>query len=164
MDNKEIRKRLKTLATRTMQSYPDVNCGGCCVFAAAVATELERLNVPYEVITCGSPSTNLNDNRPKYNTMDQWEWAGANFTHVGIRLTLDGVTYTYDSEAFIRRKFKFGVRGTGYFGLPERWQSAAGGLTAQEATQLADEGSWNRAFYNKENVEGVRKLVKEVFQ
>lgn len=159
MDHRNIRSRLRRLAKTARAQYPKLNYGGCCVFAAAVATELEKHGVKYEVISVGNEHTNLNELRPSRNTVDDWNSMGVGFGHVGVRLKLKGRWYTYDSDRpLVPGKYKFGFDGYGY------WQAAKGGITAAEATELANEPAWNRQFWKRSNVEGVREMVKEAFQ
>lgn len=162
MESKELRKKLRSLGKQVFTRYPKINYGGCCVFAAAVATELEKLGVQYEVMTCGSKKTNLNDCRPEKNEMSAWEGKGAYFGHVGVRMKLDGRWWTYDAEALRRHKHRLGKRDA-YWSGEDYWEAVSGGLTAQEATELADEGKWNQMFYNPKNVKAVRRIIQRAF-
>lgn len=158
MDHRKLRRRLRNLAKQADARWPTLNRGGCCVFAAAVATELERLGVKHEVIVPGTKYTDLNELRPDNNTVSGWNDMGVGFSHVGVRLKLNGQWYTYDSEApLVPGKYKFGI---GYHGEP--YTAAKGGLTATEATDLADERhSWNWEF-PRQAVPFIRQFVKDM--
>jgi hypothetical protein len=161
MDHRNIRRRLRKLAHKAHSQFPMMNFGGCCVFAAAVASELERHGVKHEVITSGHSYMDLNELRPERNTVEAWNSMGVGFGHVGVRLKLKGQWFTYDSE----RPLVPGKREFGRTSWDEPWQAARGGLTAAEATELASESnSWNREFYNDRNVKAVRELVAEAFR
>lgn len=160
MDHRKMRRMLRTLAHKAHAEFPRLNYGGCCVFAAAVATELEKHGIRHEVITCGYRELDLNEVRPERNTVEAWNDMGVGFGHVGIRLKLKGQWYTYDSERpLMPGKNKFGVLV--YSERP--YDAARGGLTAAEATELANENAWNTDFYNEENVNAVRRMVAEHF-
>ena len=158
MDIKELRKRLRLLGKQANERFPYLNEGGCCVYAAAVAEELERLNVEYEVIIpkpYDSVESSVEELRPlvqNVNNKSAWNDAGVYFGHVAVRLKLNGKWHTYDSETFRRAKYVFGEYG--------RYKALDGGLTAKEAKALADESSgWNTRFY-RGDVRPVRQLVK----
>lgn len=165
METRELRKRLRKLSAAAQGRFPHLNYGGCCVFAAAVAKELEKHGIQYEVMVTGSKSRNIGEIRPPKNTVDAWNGVGVDFGHVGVRMRLRGRWYTYDSEAFLRHKHRFGFRYVDtYGGGTVRWESSAGGITAKEAKELADEPRWNRQFWSPENVRAVRSMVRKAFQ
>lgn len=159
MDHRNIRRRLRRLAKDAHASYPYLNYGGCCIFAGAVASELEKHGVRYEVISTGNTHMNLNELRPPSNTVDAWHDMGVSFGHVGVRMKLRGKWYTYDSEAGLmpgKRHF-----GNEYDGRP--YTAAVGGITAADANELADEPQWNRRFWSRTNVLLVRETVRRHF-
>lgn len=159
METRKLRRQLRKLAHTANERFPRLNYGGCCVFAAAVATELERMGVPHEVISSGGEHLDLNEVRPPHNDVDAWQRQGVHFGHVGVRLKLHGRWYTYDSDKPLHRgKGKFGINyGSVMF------NAAKGGITAAEATELADDfDAWNSSFDHRTNAEPVRVLVKEM--
>lgn len=163
MDTKELRKRLRKLGNEANERFPYLNYGGCCVFAAAVAGELERLGVEYEVIVPGDKNTDLAEVRNNVRNVaekEAWNKAGIYFSHVAVRLKIDGRWHTYDSDALRRSKYKFG----GEAGYSAFYTAADGGMTAAEATALADEAKgWNTTF-KRRNVRSVRKLVRDMLR
>lgn len=162
MEVKELRKRLRSLAEQTNAQFPYINNGGCCVFAAAVAGELERLGVEHEVIVPrpydGSHDlSEVRQNVRNPNEKIAWNEAGIYFSHVAVRLKLNGKWHTYDTDKPLHRsKYVFGEHC--------RYTAAEGGMTAKEAKALADEAEgWNKTFA-RSNVRPVRKLVREVMR
>lgn len=158
MDHRKLRRRLRKLAHAAEAQFPYLNYGGCCVFAAAVATELERHGVRHEVITTGSTFTDLRELRPESNTVDAWNSMGVGFGHVGVRMKLHGKWFTYDSaRPLMPGKRWFGEMAYSY----GPFHAAVGGLTAAEATELADEnGAWNPEFCHRVNTPLVREMVE----
>jgi len=161
METKELRQRLRKLGKTANKQFPYLNNGGCCVYAAAVAGELERLGVQYEVIVpCPyNESVDLADIRKNVTNVNEkkaWNEAGVYFSHVAVRLKLAGRWYTYDSDGFTRSKYDFGKGWT--------YVAVDGGMTAKEAKALADEAKgWNTCF-SRSNVPKVRKLVREALR
>jgi hypothetical protein len=157
MDHRNLRRRLRRLAHAANDRFPYMNHGGCCIFAAAVATALVRYGVRHEVITIGDAEVDLHELRPANNTVNDWNCMGVCFGHMGVRLKLKGQWFTYDSERpLLPGKRRFGKR---YFG--DTYPAAKGGLTAAEATELASQDEWNPEFWSERNVAGVRALVQE---
>ena len=163
MESRQLRNRLRALGKEANRQFPYLNNGGCCVYAAAVAGELERLGYEYEVIVPApyNETLDLSDvrkNVTNVNEKSSWNAAGVYFSHVAVRVKTGGRWYTYDSDGFRRSKYEFGRGWSG----DAMYTAPNGGMTAKEAKSLADESKgWNSCFH-RGDVPRVRKLVKEM--
>lgn len=167
MESRELKKRLRWLGEEANNRFHFLNNGGCCVFAAAVAGELERLGVPCEVIVptpYDETTLDLSEIRQHVTNVNEktsWNNAGVYFTHVAVRFKAGGRWHTYDSDGIRKGKFEF---GTSTWAGGAAYVAANGGMTAKEAKALADERTgWNHMF-DRRNVAPVRKMVRDMLR
>lgn len=167
MKSRELKKRLRKLGAEANERFPYLNNGGCCVFAAAVAGELERIGVEHEVIVPApydEATLDLSEVRKNVTNVNEkasWNNAGVYFSHVAVRVKLGGRWHTYDSDGIRRGKYDF---GTSSWTGSSIYTASNGGMTAKEAKVLADEAKgWNSMFH-RSNVRPVRKLVREMMR
>lgn len=166
----EILRRLRSIQP-ALQLIPNLNHGGCCVVAAAVAGALERLGVPVEVVSTSYSTTNvpanartvLLDSGYEVENAGNYAWddAGLYRSHLGVRFKLGGVLHTWDSDTLWRGGKAFGG-----------WANSTGprdpcnypfgqGLTVREAQALADDPKgWNKDFKRK-HIQRIRDIVSE---
>lgn len=145
--------RLDDLGRRVNFLFPKINNGGCCVFAALVTAELQRLGINARgIVATYNPEKHIDKVRPKVssNTLDEWENNGINFTHVGVEYEIDGTVKHYDSN---------GVRDCGKKLM--HWYIYKGRLLLEEMKELSRTGrGWNPSFKRKD-VPALKRIIKE---
>ncbi len=155
----DLVKTLNRLGKEVMQKYPDINRGGCCVYAAIVAAELHKKGIEARGIAASymaknSPMT-IDEARKnvKGNTLGAWNTNGIFFCHVGIEFDYLGRTHHYDTNGVKMAKGKFD-------GMP----IYKGRLTRDELKALArNQDGWNIRF-NRKDIPSIRKLVRSHFK
>ena len=151
----EIERKLNKLGKEVIKRYPSINYGGCCVYAAIVATELKK----YKIDACGivaSRSAGETDysidqarNNINKNTVQSWENNGIVLSHIGLEFEVGGKKKHYDTKG-VRPASRYSGDLTIYKG---RFQHA-------ELKQLAAKKSgWNNHF-NRRDIPAIRKLVQ----
>jgi hypothetical protein len=157
-------KQLKTLGKQTLDIIPEINSGGCCVFAAVVARRLDNLGIEVKVVTvdledeCSGPfdidqvrkNVLIVAPKGKVNTKEQWQRQGLSFFHVGVVFKWRGRWYSYDTSKVSRDPTTLG-----------RWSYpvARGSLTIEEAEAFAaKEDGWNPCF-DRDDIPTVHELV-----
>lgn len=143
---------LRALGTQVEQWDPNINAGGCAVYAALVARTLTDAGVPaWGVVRNWDNNTPLDKVREKlspfWKDATDWYRAGTSFNHVLVQFELDGKKYFHDTE------------GTG-----ETTRSMArivpGKLTVAELEKLAaSPRGWND-WFSRDHIPQVRKYVK----
>ena len=64
----DLIESLNTLGQRINRWYPEINHGGCCVYASLIGEELRKRGVEVRVIVAAwGAKTNLDKVRPKLN-------------------------------------------------------------------------------------------------
>jgi hypothetical protein len=139
------------------------NYGGCGVIAAIVASELQSLGIPAEVVTTTKygdvprkvMQRVLTKNKPITNSAVDSE--GIERDHLGVRFKLGNLIRTWDSDGLNKGRL------LGYLNEPCNYKFGEG-LTVEEATMLAnDKHGWNSMF-NRRQIPKIRKIVKEAFK
>ena len=145
---------LNTLGQRINKSYPNINNGGCCVYAAAVGEELLKRGVNVRTVVANSYDASLNINKARKgvnntNQKDEWNQAGVYFNHVGVEFKLGGKWFLYDSDGVNPRGKKLGS-----------YKVHPGFLSVEEAKALAAEAKgWNDSF-NRRSIPALKKHIK----
>lgn len=95
---------LNALGAEANDRFPDLNCGGCCVFAQLVADKLAERGIEAHGIVAMSdwedaPSIDAARSNVE-DVSDGWEWNdnGIEFNHVGVSFAYEGTEYHYDSN------------------------------------------------------------------
>jgi hypothetical protein len=157
----EIVNKLNSLAKVVMVRYPYINHGGCCVYAAMVAEELQKHGIEVKGIVSAYGAKEMNSNgitldhiRPG-NTLEEWNRCGIRFNHVGIEFVIktEGKRATkkhYDSTGVKRATTEL-----------DHMPLYKGRLTIDDLKALARKRKgWNETF-NRRYIPALRKLVKE---
>lgn len=150
----DLIEKLNQLGKAVYRASPNINYGGCCVFAAAVALELERRGFRARGIVASHNArghkTPLGRIRPKVkkNSIYEWRDNGIYFGHVGVEFTYKGRLYHYDSHGVHPKE-------TSLDGMP----IYKGRMKPEEMKAIADspEG-WNSSFPRRD-IPTVRRLV-----
>ena len=162
-------KTLERVQWRVLKA-PNLNSGGCGVFAVAVAKELKKRGVDCEIITVGygedsSPvivKNSLMSNAGNPKSCDDWDANGLTRDHVGVRFKHKRITYTYDSDVLYRSVREFGYRAD-----DTTWKCKypyGKGMSIEDMGKLVKTKSgWNTDF-DRKHIATVKKIVKETFK
>lgn len=137
-----------------------LNYGGCCVYAALVGRELEKLNIPVRGVSAswrhdGSKASveTARSNVKNKDDLEEWNSNGIYCGHVGLEFDLDGKTWHYDSS---------GVKQAG--DTLDNLPIAAGRFTIDELELLASKPkNWNHEF-DRGDIPRLRGLVEKAFE
>lgn len=156
-----IVRKLNKFARQIMEEHPEMNCGGCCVFAALVSAHLAKI-IPVKIHVEGSAYlrslNNIDHIRPKV-VENNWCFHNVDFNHVLISYEINGTTYYYDSRGSKKRY----VPLCGARRLHEKTLHP-GSLTINEASFLASEDwRWNKMF-NRSHIPKLINQVDEFFE
>jgi hypothetical protein len=148
--------QLQSLADDVLEKYPNINSGGCCVFAAHVAQELQHhFKVRIIAFSNNGNKNNIDDIRPliKKNVPTEWRDNGCAFNHVVVEIMDNkGIVWNYDACGIFP--------DDGSICTFERLQ---GYLTIKEALELANsKPGWNKVF-NRRDIPAIRKLILNHF-
>lgn len=150
--NTDVISVLNTLGNTVLSRYPNINYGGCCVYAAIVAAALEKKGIPVVgIVSSHFSDNNINEAREhvRHNTVPEWERNGIFFTHVGIEFKIGKKKMHYDTHGVRVAKSEFHT-------IP----IYPGRLTKDELRALGSRKSgWNSTF-DRTDIPQLRKLVK----
>lgn len=149
--------KLNTLGQKAEEEFPDLNYGGCCVFASLVADRLAKLGVQAEGVVAmyfyedKPPNIDYARNNVRHiGDGDEWEENGVKLSHVGLKIMVGETAILYDSEGV--RPFK--RRNT----LLDR-TVIEGTLSRKELKALANNAwNWNYSF-DRDQIPKLAKLV-----
>jgi hypothetical protein len=145
-------KALDTFLRREInRKHPDINYGGCCVFAALLAPSLKKLGkvkIRVQDFDTDLDAIAYARERVKSNNVHEWNDQGVHFYHVAIELEYKGKKYHVDA---------CGVSDA------TRFDFLKDGLTFKEATELGNNPlGWNRSF-NRLEVPMIKRRVNKFF-
>lgn len=147
---------LKSCGRMVLEHAPEVNHGGCGVYAAKVAMALQDRGIEvWGVISSPLRNDDLNIVRNESNprTVRQWNDAGVIFNHVLVQFEHRGRIYTHDarntSAGKLKREPTFGgLICPGYLTVPEM------------VTLAAHPKGWNSAFDRKAGIPVIKKAIR----
>jgi hypothetical protein len=148
-------RHLNALGKEVNAAYRYINCGGCCVYASLVATELKKLGVEVHGIVgswYAEPSKNIDNIRPlvKKGFPSEWGENGVYFGHVGLEFKIRGKVKHYDSNGVSAPKGK--IMGLLLYD---------GRMLPKELKVLASTSEgWNTQF-DRRHIPDIRQLVKK---
>ncbi len=150
-------KQLNTLSELVSKEIPNINYGGCCVFASLVGKHLQQIK-PIRFAVLSGPwfckPTTIDEARQlvSKNTLYEWNNNNVYFGHVLMEFDYRGKTYYYDS--------------TGVENKDDDCRSGdqiKGFLTLKECQELADDTSgWNSCF-NRKHIPQMKKIIDTFF-
>jgi len=153
--------KLNQLGNDVMERYPDLNKGGCCVYAAMIVAALKKHDITARGIvasygarkpgwlTTDIATINKARKNIQKNTLQEWQENGISFAHVGVEFSINGVKKHYDSS---------GVRAAGR--KLDDMPIYDGRLEYKELRAVAaKKDGWNTSF-NRRDIPALRKLVK----
>jgi hypothetical protein len=151
--NMDLKETLDSLGQRINRWYPEINHGGCCVYAALIGEELRKRNIEVRVIVAAwGARKNLDKVRTKLNNAnrkEEWNGKDVYFNHVGVEFVYNGKTYHYDSDG-VKPKSK----------NLKSFSVYPGRLSVDEARALADEPEgWNSDF-NRSKIPSLKRHIR----
>ena len=152
-----LARALTTLGHKVERKHPDINWGGCGVFAALVAKRLKKhFDVKIRVGNDITPEVAIDDIRTRVesNTVDEWNCEDMWFSHVVIEFQWKGKTYHYDTTGLHE------ASDTTYMG---GYPIVEGHLTVREMTELARSKGWNTSF-DRDSIPEIRKTINAAFK
>lgn len=156
-----IETKLNQLGKIVKERYPDINCGGCCVYAAMIVDALKKHDIQAKGIVAafgaGKPGWMTSEiatitavrKKIQKNEIVEWQSNGISFNHVGVEFKIGSVKKHYDTA---------GVRKAGKMldGMP----IYTGRMEYVELRALAGKkAGWNESF-NRKDIPALRRLVK----
>lgn len=156
----EILDMLGIVADYVYKNYPTINSGGCCVYAAEVATIFGKFPMVSDIrglVYC-SPGYDVDADidvvRPNISNHTSVEWArnGIAFNHIVLGLRVGGREYHYDANGLYPPDGSISVKR----------EMLKGGLRVDELVQLASvSDGWNDEF-DRDNIPAIRTYMKGV--
>jgi hypothetical protein len=147
---------LNQLADKVRDESPTINLGGCCVFAALVAKQLQH-HYPTRIIVFNPNAVySIDEVRPKVkkNNCEEWDKNGMDFYHVAIEFTdEDGTKFHYDANGV------FPDDGS----IDTDLLQVKGYLTIQEACELASNNEGWSSRFDRNNIPKIDKIIKKHF-
>jgi hypothetical protein len=150
--------QLNKLGKAVNWEYPNINYGGCCVYAALVAEALLLHKVNVRGIVASREAWDFNrynsidDIRPhiKHHTINRWQDNGVDFSHIGLEFEINGKLRHYDSTGVKRPARVF-----------SNMPIYKGRLQVYELVKLAGKAQgWNTAF-NRRHIPKIRAMVQD---
>lgn len=152
---------LEKMGKRIERFFPNVNYGGCCVYAVIVAKELQLRGARPRIVVSrmegfGNGKENIEEarhlvRRPEVE-MD-WNDHGIHFNHVGVEFRYFGAWWQHDT-----------LETKPFDGKLMDWNVYDGRLTIREAELLASvPGNWNSQFL-RNRIPALRAMVKASFK
>lgn len=145
--NRKFLKALRAMGEEVRNAIPDINHGGCCVYAAKVARVLQAMGIEAHVVPTapwdGEYPSRVQNNHEVFDPREAENVLPVNFFHVGVRFKLGRKWYVHDTD--FTRAGKFAVLGEDALNISKVW------FTPYQAQKFADDGSfWNSTFPRKE--------------
>jgi len=156
VQTKELLRALRELGEAIEDLGCNPNYGGCCIIAAIVCGELERLGIQCEVATA-DPEYAAYGNTAKYardNGIPVNKWSDEVCRHhLVVRFKAGGFYYTWDTEGLRRDRVMpaFNSLITHPFGE---------GMSAEEAEELYENSTWNWDF-DTDCIPEIRELARQ---
>jgi hypothetical protein len=152
----DIIARLIACSADVQESIPDVNRGGCAVYAAQIAMALDETGATvWGVLSSALRDEDLNVVREECrpHTLHDWNAAGVYMNHVLVQFELRGTVWTHDAvnttDAALRREPTFGG------------PLCPGYLTVPELVKIAtSRRGWNPAFDRRTGLPIIRSAIR----
>jgi hypothetical protein len=148
--------QLNMLGRKVNRHYPDINEGGCCVYAVTVARELSKLGMRPKIVVAGG-SGDLNVETIRKDIKDPGDHRAWNskkiwFNHMGVAFTYKRTKYHYDSHGCE----KAGEEFQGFKVYPGR-------MRVSDARKLAmNPSGWNSNF-DRDLIPEIEAMVEKWF-
>jgi len=148
---------LNNFAIRMSAHYPNMNRGGCAVFAVHVAKRLQSI-VPVKIKVCNYDYLDLDEIRAQLDNplnINRWYSRNVDFVHLVVEFEYQGQLYHYDTD---------GVRLAEEFWEGDKdFPFATGSFTIEEVTSFtASRFSWNTTF-DRKHIPSIKRKVQNLF-
>ena len=155
--NRQFLETLRAMGKEVYDAVPDINFGGCCVYAAKVAETLQAMGIEVHVVTAAPWEEDSNrkpqNNHVIYDPTEAEDELPINFHHVGIRFKLGNRWYVHDTN--FTRPGKFALLGEDALDISKVW------FTPYQAKKFAEHKSfWNKCF-DRSEIPTVHEIVDE---
>ena len=147
-----IIKKLRKVGSSVYGDVPTINYGGCCVYAAKVGKELQKMG--YDVRVVFRKTGNVKKNNPEIKCpLLAEEEIGVDFYHVGLAVKSGGKWYTHDAEATHKGLKVFGE---------DRLPVAKTYLTVEQAESFASyRHFWNTTYPRREGAKVIKSAIRK---
>lgn len=162
----DLLSTLSKLGDEANAMFPNLNYGGCCVYAAEIARILQKAGYAVRVVTgrpweWGSDHPQIDDirdiilknncdNRKKCN----WSMHDIGFWHVAVQVRIRDEWYSCDSDTV--------TIGAAQFGKDRRMHTAPGsGFTVEEAIGFASESEGWNSMFDRQQIPAVHSLIRK---
>lgn len=168
MEKPDLCKLLENMGTDIEVRFDNVNFGGCCVVAVAIAEHLRkitRVKIRVAVPSWGdSDSVSFVRNHNKPTNYKDWNSGGLYFDHIFVEFDWEGQKYFVDSEGVYpvdKKPIREGIKAAACIGTSKL---AKGFLKFKEAKALAaDANAWNKRF-NRGQIPKILDLIDKTFK
>lgn len=151
-----ITKLLKQIGEEVNQEVPNLNCGGCCVYAAKVGAALEKQGYEVKIIVKKGTrnTTRIGNDFSIRCPLQAEDTLPVSFDHVGVAVKVGKSWYTHDSVVT--------KRSTKTFGL---WNDAVADVyfTVKQAKSFASVDIWNDCYPRRKGNSAINRIIKEKF-
>jgi hypothetical protein len=154
--SRDLIRRLRATGAEVLAGAPNVNHGGCAVYASHVAQALEARG-----LTCwGVLTSSLRDddlhvvrNQSKPRTLREWNDAGVLIGHIMLQFENAGRVWSHDARNTCTGRIKYEPTYGG--------RLVPGYMTVPELAAIASRPSgWNPAFCRRSGVPVIRAAVR----
>lgn len=156
-----ILRKLIKLGEDIDEMIPELNHGGCSLYAALLASRLEELNLQVRALVIAD----LDYLQGKYNLCDlydatkphnaaQWRDIVPFISHVLIKLDIDGIGYVHDSELTLPHHKFMEEHSWGVDPLP-------GDISVSVLRALASATGWNTCFNRRKYFPLIEYIIEK---
>jgi hypothetical protein len=141
----DIIRTIRDIGQELSASIPELNYGGCCVYAHRVAQALRAYGIEARGRVVSYSRHDLEQVRAEYGQCGwrAWQDAGFYISHVIIEFEHDGMTWRHDSTLTTTAGSEQSWAGDG-----GRGPLMAGSLTVEELADLVHtQNGWNTSFW-----------------
>jgi hypothetical protein len=144
------------------KKYPNINRGGCGIFAVHIAKRLQNI-VPVRIVVCDYYKQDLDKIRDnvfnQYNLSD-WNNADISFVHLVVEFEYNGIEYHYDTDGVRLKQDEWDADDYPFSGYP----FCDGSFTIEEISSfVARSDGWNPTF-NRKEIPLIERKVKNLFK
>jgi hypothetical protein len=148
--------KLIFLADDVLEKFPDINQGGCCIFAAYVAKQIQQYFKVRVIAFSEDGVSDIDRARPhlKSNSNTEWKSKGCKFNHLAVEITDNkNNIWHYDTSGL------FPSDGT----ICRYYTQLKGALSIDEAIELADNPDGWSSRFNRADIPNIKRLIKDHF-
>lgn len=159
---KKIRDALRALAEQANKQFPDLNSGGCAVFAVMVADALRAQGINARIAVAMYHPPGLSMFSARHNAkhggnnppeMEDYNASDIYFNHVAVSFIINGRRWIYETTGGLQRR----TRHTHVMGM----SLVPGSLSVDEVRPIAfSPWGWNDQF-DRDDIPLVQELIAD---